>query len=158
AGPHSLPLRRRSSGALMGGAPTSVNAPRRCPACRKADNGDIAAGRRAGRRVRDRGKIERGKVMDSSTVNVVVWVVLGVVIAWLAIQSTVSGALGGTNDILASMIGAVWGGLVFPIILPSFLNLAFQQSPLLSHIVYAAVGAVIATFAARAFVDFSKRA
>ena len=117
--------------------------------------------------------------MDSSTVNVVVWVVLGVVIAWLAtqvggfvvlwavvgavigwlaIQIMVNGALGGTNDILASMIGAVLGGLVFPKILPSFLNLVFQQSPLLSHIVYAAVGAVIATFAARAFVDFSKRA
>jgi uncharacterized membrane protein YeaQ/YmgE (transglycosylase-associated protein family) len=90
-------------------------------------------------------------VMDASFV--ILWAVVGAVVGWLASQIMVKGRLGGLNDVLAGVAGAVIGGWVFP----SFFFLGGQQAPLLGHIVNGALGAVIGTFAARFYMDYQAR-
>lgn len=89
--------------------------------------------------------------MDASFV--ILWAVVGAVIGWLASQIMVKGRLGGLNDILAGLAGAILGGWIFP----AFFFLGGQQAPLLGHIVNAALGAVISTFAARFYMDYQAR-
>ena len=90
--------------------------------------------------------------------SLILTLIIGGVVGWLASQIMVKGALGGLNDILAGVAGAVLGGWIFPAILPAFLANAFQQAPLLGHIVFSAMGAVISTFATRAYMGYQKKA
>ena len=83
--------------------------------------------------------------MDVSASFVIVWAVVGAVIGWLANQIMTKGDLGLQNDLIVAVIGAVIGGWL----LPAFFLLGGQSALLLGHIVNAALGAVIATFAAR---------
>jgi uncharacterized membrane protein YeaQ/YmgE (transglycosylase-associated protein family) len=95
--------------------------------------------------------IEQGSVMDASFV--ILWGVVGAVIGWLAAQIMEKGRLGGLNDVLAGLAGAIVGGWLFP----AFFFLGGQQAPVLGHIVNAALGAVIATFAARYYVEYQEK-
>lgn len=90
-------------------------------------------------------------VMDASFV--VLWGVVGAVIGWLASQIMEKGRLGGLNDVLAGLAGAVVGGWVFP----AFFFLGGQQAPVLGHIVNAALGAVVGTFAARFYMEYQEK-
>ncbi len=87
--------------------------------------------------------------MDAS--YVIVWAVVGAVIGWLANQIMTKGDLGLQNDLIVGVAGGVLGGWI----LPTFFLLGGQQALLLGHIVNAALGAVIGTFAAR-FVKQSR--
>lgn len=90
-------------------------------------------------------------VMDASFV--VLWGVVGAVIGWLASQIMEKGRLGGLNDVLAGLGGAVVGGWVFP----AFFFLGGQQAPVLGHIVNAALGAVVGTFAVRFYMEYQEK-
>jgi len=90
-------------------------------------------------------------VMDASFV--VLWGVVGAVIGWLAGQIMEKGKLGGHNDILAGLAGAIVGGWLFP----AFFFLGGQQAPVLGHIVNAALGAVIGTFAVRYYMEYQAK-
>jgi uncharacterized membrane protein YeaQ/YmgE (transglycosylase-associated protein family) len=90
-------------------------------------------------------------VMDASFV--VLWGVVGAVIGWLASQIMEKGRLGGLNDVLAGLAGAIVGGWLFP----AFFFLGGQQAPVLGHIVNAALGAVIGTFAARFYMAYQEK-
>jgi uncharacterized membrane protein YeaQ/YmgE (transglycosylase-associated protein family) len=91
--------------------------------------------------------------MDASAANVILWGVVGAVIGWLAGQIMEKGALGGLNDVLAGLAGAVIGGFV----LPAFFFLGGQQAVVLGHIVNASLGAVIGTFAARFYMEYQTK-
>jgi uncharacterized membrane protein YeaQ/YmgE (transglycosylase-associated protein family) len=84
---------------------------------------------------------------------VVLWVVVGGAIGWLASQIMEKGKLGGLNDVLAGLGGAVLGGWLFQ----EFFFLGGQQAPVLGHIVNAALGAVIGTFAARFYMEYQAK-
>jgi uncharacterized membrane protein YeaQ/YmgE (transglycosylase-associated protein family) len=90
-------------------------------------------------------------VMDASFV--ILWAVVGAVIGWLASQIMDKGRLGGLNDVLAGVAGAIVGGWLFP----AFFFLGGQQAPLLGHIVNASLGAVIGTFAARFYREYQTK-
>lgn len=83
---------------------------------------------------------------------VISWVVTGAIIGWLAGQIMEKGKLGGLNDVLAGLAGAVVLGWLFADYL-----LGGQQAPLLGHIVNAALGAVIGTFAARFYMEYQTK-
>ena len=82
--------------------------------------------------------------MDASIV--VIWAVVGAAVGWLASQIMTKGGFGIQGDIMIGVAGAVLGGIIFPAF--GFL-LGGQQAQLLGHIVNAALGAVIGTFAGR---------
>ena len=52
--------------------------------------------------------------MDMDASFVVLWGVVGAVIGWLASQIMEKGKLGGLNDVLAGLAGAIVGGWLFP--------------------------------------------
>jgi uncharacterized membrane protein YeaQ/YmgE (transglycosylase-associated protein family) len=89
--------------------------------------------------------------MDGTSVAIL-WAVVGAVIGWLASQIMEKGKLGGLNDILAGLVGAI----VFAWLLQGSL-LGGQQAPVLGHIVNAALGAVIGTFAARFYMQYQAK-
>jgi uncharacterized membrane protein YeaQ/YmgE (transglycosylase-associated protein family) len=84
---------------------------------------------------------------------VVLWAVVGAVIGWLAGQIMEKGQLGGLNDALVGLGGAVVGGWLFK---EAFL-LGGQQAPVLGHIVNASLGAVIGTFAVRFYMEYQQK-
>jgi uncharacterized membrane protein YeaQ/YmgE (transglycosylase-associated protein family) len=98
--------------------------------------------------------VEQGMVMNASFV--ILWGVVGAVIGWLAGQIMEKGKLGGHNDVLVGLGAAVVGGWAFPEVF-GFL-LGGQQSPVLGHIVNAALGAVVGTFAARYYMEYQAKA
>jgi uncharacterized membrane protein YeaQ/YmgE (transglycosylase-associated protein family) len=89
--------------------------------------------------------------MDGTSVAIL-WAVVGAVIGWLASQIMEKGKLGGLNDVLAGIAGAVVVGWLFQGSL-----LGGQQAPVLGHIVNGALGAVIGTFAARFYMDYQNK-
>jgi uncharacterized membrane protein YeaQ/YmgE (transglycosylase-associated protein family) len=89
--------------------------------------------------------------MDASFV--IIWAIVGAVIGWLANQIMTKGDLGMQNDLIVGVVGAVVGGFI----LPSIFFLGGQQAPLLGHIVNAALGAVIGTFAARKYKEYQAK-
>jgi uncharacterized membrane protein YeaQ/YmgE (transglycosylase-associated protein family) len=91
--------------------------------------------------------------MDVSASIVALWCVVGAVIGWLASQIMEKGKLGGLNDVLAGLAGAVAGGFLFR----EFFFLGGQQAPVLAHIVNAALGAVIGTFVARLYMEYQAK-
>lgn len=91
--------------------------------------------------------------MDASAANVILWAVVGAVVGWLAGEIMVKGKLGDLKDVLVGVIGAVAGGVV----LPAFFFLGGQQAPVLGHIVNSALGAVIATFAVRYYMEYQDK-
>ncbi len=80
---------------------------------------------------------------------VIVWVIVGAVIGWLASQIMVKGRLEGLNDILAGVAGAVVVGFLFKNSL-----LGGTHAPMLGHVVNASIGAVVGTFATRFYVQY----
>jgi uncharacterized membrane protein YeaQ/YmgE (transglycosylase-associated protein family) len=75
---------------------------------------------------------------------IIIWAVVGAIVAWLANQIMTKGDLGLQNDLIVGVVGALLGGFI----LPDFSVLG-GPALLIVHIVKAALGAVIATFVAR---------
>jgi uncharacterized membrane protein YeaQ/YmgE (transglycosylase-associated protein family) len=91
--------------------------------------------------------------MDTDANFVILWAVIGAIIGWLANQIMTNGTLGTLNDVLVGIAGGVVGGWL----LKGFFFLGGQQAPLLGHIVNAALGAVIGTFAARFYQQYQAK-
>jgi uncharacterized membrane protein YeaQ/YmgE (transglycosylase-associated protein family) len=83
----------------------------------------------------------QGDVMDASVL--VMWVVSGGVVGWLANQIMTNRTFGTQGDLIIGAVGGLVGGLFFPAL--GFL----LGGSLLGHIVNGVVGAVIAVFASR---------
>jgi len=79
--------------------------------------------------------------MDASVL--VMWVVSGGVVGWLANQIMTNRTFGTQGDLIIGAVGGLVGGLFFPAL--GFL----LGGSLLGHIVNGVVGAVIAVFASR---------
>lgn len=71
------------------------------------------------------------------------WVIAGAVVGWLASQIMTNRSYGTQGDIVVGAVGGLIGGLLFPQI--GFL----LGGGLLGHIVNGVVGAVIGVFASR---------
>ena len=84
--------------------------------------------------------------MEVNAAILIIWLVVGAVIGWLASQIMTNGSYGVQGDILVGVGAAVVGGLIFPAI---GIRLGGQSAELLGHIVNGALGAVIGTFAGR---------
>ena len=84
---------------------------------------------------------------------VILWVVVGAAIGWLASQIMEKGKLGGLNDVLAGLAGAVVVGWLFS----DHLLGGQVAAPVLGHIVNAALGAVVGTFAARFYMEYQAK-
>jgi uncharacterized membrane protein YeaQ/YmgE (transglycosylase-associated protein family) len=76
----------------------------------------------------------------------IIWAVVGAVIGWLASQIMTQGSYGIQGDLLIAVGAALVGGFLLPRL---GIRLGGQSAPLLVHIVNAAIGAVIGTFAGR---------
>jgi uncharacterized membrane protein YeaQ/YmgE (transglycosylase-associated protein family) len=91
--------------------------------------------------------------MEVSAAVLIIWAVVGAIIGWLASQIMTQGSAGVQTDLLVGAVAGVIGGVLFPQI---GFNLGGQAAALLGHIVNAALGAVIGTFAWRAFAPAAK--
>ena len=74
---------------------------------------------------------------------VVVWLIVGAVVGWLANQIMTASGFGTQGDLIIGVVGGLMGGLLLP-----QLGLLLGGG-LLGHIVNSVVGSVIAVFASR---------
>ena len=74
---------------------------------------------------------------------VLIWLVVGAIVGWLASQIMTTGGFGMQNDVIVGVVGGLVGGLLFPAI--GFFGWAGYLGPIVSSV----VGAVIGTFVSR---------
>jgi uncharacterized membrane protein YeaQ/YmgE (transglycosylase-associated protein family) len=97
-------------------------------------------------RVEAQGGALAGELSNQGTVMlqvVLIWLVVGAIVGWLASQIMSSGGLGLQGDILIGVVGGLVGGVLLP-------QMGFLLGgTVLGHIINGSVGAVIATFVGR---------
>jgi uncharacterized membrane protein YeaQ/YmgE (transglycosylase-associated protein family) len=91
--------------------------------------------------------------MEITAAALIIWAVVGAIIGWLASQIMTQGSAGIQTDLIVGAAAGIAGGLLFPSI---GFNLGGQAAALLSQIVNSSLGAVIGTFAWRAFAPAMK--
>jgi len=76
--------------------------------------------------------------------NILIWIIVGLVAGWIAGQLMKGSGYGILGDLVLGLVGAIVGGWLFSVIAPSA-----EPSGLLGSILVATIGAVVVLFVAR---------
>ena len=99
------------------------------------------------------GTVKQGAIMEITAAGLIIWAAVGAIIGWLASQIMTQGSAGIQTDLIVGAVAGVVGGVLFASL---GFNLGGQAAALLGQIVNSALGAVIGTFAWRAFAPAAK--
>jgi uncharacterized membrane protein YeaQ/YmgE (transglycosylase-associated protein family) len=91
--------------------------------------------------------------MEITAAGLIIWAAVGAIIGWLASQIMTQGSAGIQTDLIVGAAGGIIGGVLFAQL---GFNLGGQAAALLGQIVNSALGAVVGTFAWRAFAPAAK--